>query len=626
MSMVLKNLVREPGRKGRRFPAGPPGAAVIPGISMPCHRRGCTARRPCYYLAEHMSLRYGRYEVLYKLGQGAMAQVFLAKDPVLSRFVAVKVLHADLASRKDVLQRFFNEARTVAVVRCPHVVEVFDFGQEGKDLYLVMEFVDGLSLHGLLRQLGRPRRPAASPEAWNAASARPESPMYEPLDPTVAAALVCQAAEGLTLAAQHGVVHRDIKPENLLLNSQGYLKISDFGIAHVQDDSLTKTGAVLGSPLYMSPEQARGLKPITSQADMFSLGAVFYACLVGHPPFRGRTVTELFRKIAHEAHAPVWRLRPDLDPSLGNLADTLLNKDPAARGGGPRWLHRQLKGYLMALGVSDPAELIAGYVRELSARGVQTTWKLDVRGGTLPATQAATERIQPAPTWPLDALPSGSLPVAARATRPSRESARRMPSASMAISLATLAIGVSAGTWGWLHYGRPQAAQAASAPETGTALAAFGALPKVPGPEAAPSGNRQDTGNAEASPAAETAASIAGRPQALPPPEETGAIPVEPVAVSLPPVTPAPGHGKPDGAVLILKSSPPFAEAFVDGRFVGVTPVRVDPLSVGRHRLLIRHKSVPTLDTLLTVAPGAHEMKLHLEAGAPIRVAASPEG
>src|SRR5690606_22062213 len=205
---------------------------------------------------------------------GAMAKVFLARDPVLSRLVAVKVLHADLAERKDVLQRFFNEARTVAMVRSPHVVDVFDFGQEGNDLFLVMEFVDGVSLQELHRRL--------SARAGLAAKG-------SPLDAALAASLISQAAEGLSLAARHGVVHRDIKPVNLMINRQGYLKISDFGIAHVQDDSLTKTGAVLGSPLFMSPEQARGLKPITFQADMFSLGSVFYCCLAGHPPFRGTT-------------------------------------------------------------------------------------------------------------------------------------------------------------------------------------------------------------------------------------------------------------------------------------------------------------------------------------------------
>jgi serine/threonine-protein kinase len=584
-----------------------------------------------------MAVRYGRYEVLYKLGQGAMAQVFLAKDPVLSRFVAVKVLHADLAARRDVLQRFFNEARTVAVVRNPHVVEVFDFGQEGKDLYLVMEFVDGLSLHGLLRQTGRDQ---GGSEPW-AAPGRGSAPVYEPLDPTVAAALICQAVEGLSQAARHGVVHRDIKPENLMINQQGYLKISDFGIAHVQDDSLTKTGAVLGSPLYMSPEQARGLKPITSQADMFSLGAVFYACLAGHPPFQGRTVTELFRRIASEPHAPLWRLRPELDPALGNLVDTLLQKRPEDRGAGPRWLHRQLKGYLMALGVMDPAELVAGYVRELTARGVRTTWKGDARNATLPMTVAATERAtgsrpertRAASFHPPGKLPAASLPVAG--SRPERESARPIPSAAVGLTLAALALGAGMGVWGWISLER------AHRSNIDVTLAALG-NPGAGRANASDRGNGKDTpadprrgGGGEPAGAdrpgpvkGESVAADTPGPNAVSP--ETASDPAAAWSVPIADSAPVPGAKAGEGgpkeadASLVLKSSPPFAEAYVDGRFVGVTPVRIDPLASGSHRVAMKARRLPGLDTVVTLAPGPHALKFHLEAGQPTRVAVTP--
>ncbi len=561
-----------------------------------------------------MVVRYGRYEVLYKLGQGAMAQVFLAKDPVLSRFVAIKVLHTDVAARKDVLQRFFNEARTVAVVRNPHVVEVFDFGQEGKDLYLVMEFVDGLSLHGLLRQLGDPHH-EASAGALVTEHPRSQEPIYAPLDSTVAAALMCQAAEGLTLAAQHGVVHRDIKPENLMINSQGYLKISDFGIAHVQDDSLTKTGAVLGSPLYMSPEQARGQKPITSQADMFSLGAVFYACLVGHPPFKGRSITDLFRKIASEPHAPLWRLRPDLDPALGNLVDTLLQKHPGDRGGGPRWLHRQLKGYLMALGVMDPAELIGGYVKELSARGIQTTWKLDGRGGTLPMGPRSTVRSRAASIYTAGTLPAESLPVGTVGERPQRESVRRRPALSLYASMAALALGVGAGVWEWSRRDPDLSRDHLPAPSrealrgTGSKSAIAGGVAegglhsRVAAAPEGPASVSEPGNTAENAPEAaeETAIPSAGNPSST---QITSGQAV---------------------AVLLLKSSPPFSEAYVDGRFVGVTPVRIDPLEPGRHRVILRAKGVALLDTILALPPGSHALKFHLESGAPTRVAVYPE-
>ncbi|MDB5104642.1 MAG: serine/threonine protein kinase [Fibrobacteres bacterium] len=541
-----------------------------------------------------MNSRYGRYEVLYKLGQGAMAQVFLARDPVLSRFVAVKVLHADLASRKDVLQRFFNEARTVAVVRNPHVVEVFDFGQEGKDLYLVMEFVDGLSLHGVLKQL-RPASPGHvdTPQDLTA-SARDLSPYFEPLDSTITAALMCQAAEGLTLAAQHGVVHRDIKPENLMINQQGYLKISDFGIAHVQDESITKTGAVLGSPLFMSPEQARGIKPITSQADMFSLGAVFYSCLVGHPPFKGRNLTDLFRKIASEAHIPLWRLRPDLDPALGTLVETLLRKDPAERGAGPRWLHRQLKGYLMALGIMDPAELIAGYLQELSARGIQTTWRMEGPGSPRPAT-----------------LPVGTLPMNSAATeRYTRESDRRMPAAALGAALGILGMAAAGVAWGVLsHMGKPGAAAEARASSNVSGTLASFAVPAggVPG-----TARREGEGRETASGGKDSAASQ----PLIPDPE--------PIAVSAKDPAEKP-QGTEENAILVLKSSPPFAETFVDGNFMGVTPVRLASLPAGRHRVILKVKHAPAFDTVLVLKSGTQAYKFRMDDGAPSRLAATPE-
>jgi hypothetical protein len=568
-----------------------------------------------------MNRRYGRYEVLYKLGQGAMAQVFLARDPVLSRYVAIKVLHAELASRKEVLQRFFNEARTVAVVRNPHVVEVFDFGQEGKDLYLVMEFVDGLSLHGVLRQL-RPIRPG--PVDRQDPFSRLDHPphrepalVFEPLDSAIAAALMCQAAEGLTQAAQHGVVHRDIKPENLMINQQGYLKISDFGIAHVQDDSITKTGAVLGSPLYMSPEQARGLKPITSQADMFSLGAVFYACLVGHPPFQGRNITDLFRKIATQPHVPLWRLRPDLDPALGGLIETLLQKNPMDRGGGPRWLHRQLKGYLMALGVMDPADLISGYVQELASRGIQTTWRAEGAQDPRPVT-----------------LPAGTLPMQTVATeRYTRESDRRMPAAALGAVLGVLGMAAAGIAWGlWHNRGGTDSreATAVSTPGEGGALASFGPNPAVGAGEAGSPkpGAGGQTATQGAVPAA--TGSAQGPDLNL---EGEGTVPTtlseSGGSDTLPSV---PGPGKPIGAsppsetaALVLKSSPPFAEAFVDGNYMGVTPVRLESLPAGRHRVVLKIKRTPAFDTVLVLKPGLQSFKFRMDEDGPGRLAVTPE-
>ena len=558
-----------------------------------------------------MNRRYGRYEVLHLLGQGAMAQVFLARDPVLSRYVAIKVLHAELASRKEVLQRFFNEARTVAVVRNPHVVEVFDFGQEGNDLYLVMEYVDGLSLHGVLRQL-RPTPPGRFDRRDTLAPSghphnRETTLVFEPLDSSIAAALMCQAAEGLTQAAQHGVVHRDIKPENLMINQQGYLKISDFGIAHVQDDSITKTGAVLGSPLYMSPEQARGLKPITSQADMFSLGAVFYACLAGHPPFHGRNITDLFRKIATEPHIPLLRLRPDLDPALAGLIETLLRKNPMDRGGGPRWLHRQLKGHMMSLGVLDPADLISGYVQELASRGIQTTWRAEGAGG---AEEAKKTRIA--------TLPAGTLPMRTVATeqRYAGEIDRRMPLAALGAVVGVLGMAAAGIAWGlWKSHGGTQSRKSmVDAPPVGVqdASATFAT-------HAASANSDHDPFNGpEVSESAQLGEAAAAPPVSVPGKADSIAslpISTRPVDASSPSET----------AALVLKSSPPFAEAFVDGNYMGVTPVRLQSLPPGGHRVVLKIKRIPAFDTVLVLKPGLQSFKFRMDEDGPGRLAVTPE-
>lgn len=522
-----------------------------------------------------MGNRYGRYEVMYKLGQGAMAQVYLARDPVLSRFVAIKVIHAELATRPDVLQRFFNEARTVAVVRNPHVVEVFDFGKEGQDLYLVMEFVDGQSLYGILNQLRIPS--AKLPAGANATERAEDFPSgqlrdqmlhSEPMDPKVAAALICQAAEGLIMAAKHGVVHRDIKPENLMINQQGYLKISDFGIAHVQDDSLTKTGAILGSPLYMSPEQARGLKTITSQADMFSLGSVFYTCLAGHPPFKGRSFTDLFKKIAFEAHTPLWRLRPDLEPNLVNLVEALLQKDPRYRGEGPRWLHRQLKGYLMAGGVGDPVEHVREYIRQLSSQGVQTTWRSDG-----PPTLLARTR---------------------KAIRFPREGKRKRPVGMWATGVLGLGL-VGGGLW----YGLTHRGGGDDKPVK--AIESISSSPASNPAQDHPPENRPDA--------------VPGQPAVTAP----KALVSNPALVSNS-VKAAPAAAEEAGTV-VLQSSPPFAETFVDGRYVGVTPVRVDLIVLGRHRVAMKGKGAGTVDTLIAVRPGSQTMKFKLDESQPPRLA-----
>src|SRR3954465_1723677 len=266
-------------------------------------------------------LKFGRYNALTKLGQGAMATVYLAEDPALNRMVAIKVIHSHLSSNASLLDRFTVEAKTAAGLRNPNIVEIFDYGIEDDAQYLVMEYIDGPNLQFVLNLLGG-----------------------QPMSPEVCAAVICQAADGLTVAEKTGVVHRDIKPENMMFTSEGALKIADFGIAHIAEQNLTQTGSILGSPNFMSPEQIDGKKP-THQTDLFSLGSVFYYCLSGRKPFTGPNIPTIMRNICDLPHVPVTEMLPGADPFLVGLIDTLLQKQPEDRGKGSRWLSLQLRTY-----------------------------------------------------------------------------------------------------------------------------------------------------------------------------------------------------------------------------------------------------------------------------------------
>src|SRR4051812_37080843 len=291
-------------------------------------------------------MEYGRYRILNQLGQGGMATVYLAEDPMLQRLVAIKVIQAHLSSNIGVTDRFTVEAKTIAALRHINIVEVFDFGTQDDQQFLVMEYIDGQNLQAVCSALHG-----------------------LPMSNTVAAAIICQAAEGLTSAEKHGVVHRDIKPENLMFNSEGQLKIADFGIAHIADEgSRTQTGAVLGSPNFMSPEQIEGMKP-TNKTDIFSLGGVFYYCLTAKMPFTGPSIPVTMRNICERPHPSVADINPEVDPGLAKLVDILLQKLPENRGDGARWLANQLRSYLNHNGIVDIVEHSRAFISGLGVGG-----------------------------------------------------------------------------------------------------------------------------------------------------------------------------------------------------------------------------------------------------------------
>ncbi|MEM7253795.1 MAG: serine/threonine-protein kinase [Pseudomonadota bacterium] len=252
----------------------------------------------------------GRYEVEKELGKGAMGVVYLGKDPKINRTVAIKTMALSqefyAAELDEVKDRFFRDAQTAGRLNHPNIVTIFDAGEEHDLAYIAMEFLKGEDL---------------------SAYTKPDNllPLGRVID------LVASAANALDYAHSQNVVHRDIKPANIMYQADaGVIKLTDFGIARITDSSKTKTGMVLGTPSYMSPEQLSG-KRVDGRSDLFSLGVMLYQLLTGQLPFRGDSMATLMFKIANEPHGDILKLRADLPPKIKLVVDQALKKDSDER-------------------------------------------------------------------------------------------------------------------------------------------------------------------------------------------------------------------------------------------------------------------------------------------------------
>lgn len=247
-----------------------------------------------------------RYEILEKVGDGGMALVYRAKDTLLNRIVAVKVLRDQFATDMEFVERFRREAQAAASLSHPNVVNIYDVGQTETAHFIVMEYVQGQNLSAVIREKGA-------------------------LSEHFVVSVAMQIAKALAHAHLHGIVHRDIKPHNILITQEGQVKVTDFGIAQAMSAAnLTQTGVVLGSVHYFSPEQARGVN-VTSSSDLYSLGVVMYEMLTGRQPFRGDTPIAIALKQIQENPVPLRQYLPELNRELEQLVLRLMAKEPSQR-------------------------------------------------------------------------------------------------------------------------------------------------------------------------------------------------------------------------------------------------------------------------------------------------------
>ncbi|MEO8197910.1 MAG: serine/threonine-protein kinase, partial [Thermoanaerobaculia bacterium] len=255
--------------------------------------------------------KLGRYEIIEEIGKGAMGVVYLARDPLIGRQVALKTFRVGFSAKDQELaqfrSRFVREAQSAGILSHPNIVTIHDVVDEGGEgtCFIAMEYVNGTNLKQLMQ--------------------RPEPFGYDRVID-----ILSQIAEGLDYAHSRGVVHRDIKPANILIAPDGKVKITDFGIARLDTSNLTMEGQLLGTPNYMAPEQIQG-KEVDHRADIFSLGVVFYEMLTRKKPFQGENLTAVTHKIVYEPFTPAEDLIKDLPPGLTAIMTRCLEKDPNRR-------------------------------------------------------------------------------------------------------------------------------------------------------------------------------------------------------------------------------------------------------------------------------------------------------
>ena len=292
-----------------------------------------------------------RYEMQQRIGRGGMADVYLARDILLDRLVAIKVLFPEFATDPAFVERFRREAQSAANLNHPNIVGVYDWGRSNNTYFMAMEYVPGRTLADALRDIGQ-------------------------ISAMKAAEVGIEVAAALAFAHRNNVVHRDIKPGNILIGSSGQLKVADFGIARAlgsaADNSLTQVGSVMGTAAYFSPEQAQGGQP-DPRSDLYSLGIVLYEMVGGKPPFTGENPVAIAYKQVHDQPQPLNQLAPDVPRAFEAIVARLLAKDPDLRYPTAEAARDDLRRFRDGIPVQALAAIINRKPGDPTPAGVATT-------------------------------------------------------------------------------------------------------------------------------------------------------------------------------------------------------------------------------------------------------------
>ena len=383
-----------------------------------------------------MKTRLGHYDIVAELGRGGMGVVYKGHESSLNRYVAIKVLADSLAHDEGVKERFLREARSMAALNDPHIIQIYYIGEDQGQPFFVMEFVEGESLGTLLK---REHKVAVGP----------------------AAKIIYQTALGLATAHDKGVIHRDIKPGNLMVSSRGSIKIADFGIALSNQDmskKLTSTGEFVGTPGYLSPEVCLGHQ-VDQRSDIFSLGIVLFEMLAGRMPFTDESPLGLMLEVVRAEIPDVRQLNGEVDEKIAWILSKMIAKEPADRYQSCHELAEDLFAHPL---VSKPGPITI-VPKVSAAAATMIGQKTPVSGQrplantpiSIPGVAAANTRITPSaqpipPAYPADPATADSQPAFERRSvldRPTDAGGRRTSSVLPLAIAAILVLGLIGGAW-----------------------------------------------------------------------------------------------------------------------------------------------------------------------------------